>query len=326
MINSLSSKSSLLALELHKFLRDLEPARRRSEFEDTARLKLNKIRQKIKNLLESCEFPKDDERFSRLQHRLQAIGQKIDKHRPRGKFKSSSQRREEWKQFLSHLQPAYASLAKCLDHIAIPVPKLRPTNYGRNVFHFAGGVMCLILLHHVFSSDTVGYVAVGCAIWIWLMEALKLRYEKVTKFYLFLLGKFAHPHEHLRINSATWFGTAIAILAVFFEPAAAAVGVAILCTADPVAAIIGRRYGRIPLMGGRTLEGSLGFLLSGTLISIIVLQIWHSYLSWSAVLLTAFIASLIGAIIELFSDRVDDNLTIPVGSALCAALVLSVIG
>ena len=71
-----------------------------------------------------------------------------------------------------------------------------------------------------------------------------------------VLGRIAHAHEHHRVNSSTWYGTAPVVLGGFFDPAVAAIAVAIHGLADPAAAWIGRRWGRVALVNGRTLEGT----------------------------------------------------------------------
>ena len=86
----------------------------------------------------------------------------------------------------------------------------------------------------------------------------------------------------------------------------ASVGIVVLGFGDPAAAIIGRRYGRVKLVNGRTLEGTATFVAVGTLVAT----------SWLAVVwgmdpalaLLGFFGALAGGIAELFSRRVDDNL------------------
>jgi dolichol kinase len=83
----------------------------------------------------------------------------------------------------------------------------------------------------------------------------------------------------------------------------------IMSISDSVAALIGRSYGRTEIYKGKTLEGSFSFLLS----TIIILSIFSVNLNLYAVV---FI-SIIIMFVELFSsDRINDNLTIPICSAI----------
>ena len=83
----------------------------------------------------------------------------------------------------------------------------------------------------------------------------------------------------------------------------------IMSISDSFAALIGVRYGKTKLYNGKTLEGSFAFLLS----TIIILSIFAVNLNLYALIFV----SLIITCVELFSFyRVNDNLTIPICSAI----------
>ena len=100
----------------------------------------------------------------------------------------------------------------------------------------------------------------------------------------------------------------------------------VLAVADPMAALIGRRWGRTRLCQGRSLEGTAAFVVSGMIITMAVLAIFYPGLGLGAMLLTAFLASLTGGIAELVSGRLDDNFTIPLAAAAGATLALTIVG
>lgn len=324
MAHSLCADSSHLALELHAFLRSVDPARWREDLEARARARLKTIRSRLREILEQHDAPTGDRRLTGLYERLQVLARHIEKHRPRARRSVAA--KDQWQDFQLQLQPLYAGLASSLNRLAMPVPALRPTNYGRNVFHFGCGVLALVLVHYVLPPAQMWMAPVGFALFCWTVEGLRVRFEVVTRIFMWFLGPIAHPHEHHRVNSATWFGTALAILAVFFSPNVASVGVAVLCVADPVAALVGRRFGSTRLRGGRTLEGSFGFVIAGVVASIVVLRIWYPELGWGVAAVVAMAASLCGAVVELVSGRIDDNLTIPVAAAGAGALVMMGLG
>jgi dolichol kinase len=91
-----------------------------------------------------------------------------------------------------------------------------------------------------------------------------------------------------------------------------------------MAGLIGRRFGRIKLIHGRSLEGTLSFFVSGFAVSFGLLALIHPSVMISEALVIAAVASLFGAVAELFSLRLDDNLSVPVASALGAMLVMLV--
>jgi dolichol kinase len=138
-----------------------------------------------------------------------------------------------------------------------------------------------------------------------------------------LFAPVAHAHERNHVNSSTWYATAVMILAVFAAPPVAAIAVGVLGIADPVAALWGRRFGRIRLRAGRSLEGSLGFVVSGSLTAFAVATALLPGTTLAHAIV-ALVAGLVGALTEVFSTRLDDNLTIPlaVAASVTAALTL----
>jgi dolichol kinase len=94
------------------------------------------------------------------------------------------------------------------------------------------------------------------------------------------------------------------------------VALAIMAFADPAAAMIGRRWGRTTLLHGRTLEGSLTFVVVGTAAALLGMHILHPEVcSWPMTLAVGACAAVCGSIAELFSRGLDDNLTVPVSAA-----------
>jgi dolichol kinase len=325
MTHALCAETGSLALELHSLLRATDPARWRSGLEKSARARLDSIRKTLQGILERhAADANGDSKLAPLYERLQILAGHIEKYRPSARH--STELQEQWMEFQKRMRPKYAALAKALDRFAIPVPALRPTNYGRNLFHFGNGLLCMALLHYLLTPTGVLIGGLTFAAFCWTMEGLRVRYDAVTRFFMWILGPIAHPHEHHRVNSSTWFATAVALLVLFFSPLVCTVAVAVLCVADPVAALIGRRWGRTRIRAGRTLEGSLGFVAAGTIATTIALWAWFGYLGWSTILAIALVAAVCGALAEIISKRIDDNLTIPLGAAVGATVLLALLG
>lgn len=229
-----------------------------------------------------------------------------------------------WTRFSNRVHPAYEALVRAVAPEAAAGRTLRPTNYARNVFHMIGAAAVLVILSLLPDRPTMVAVAFGVTIPAWIVEWLRRTRPRFNDWMMWLFGPVAHAHERFRVNSATWYATAMTILALTAPVPAAMLGVAVLGFGDPVAAIIGRRFGRTHLRAGRTLEGSLAFVLAASLASGAALAIFAPEVALRGTV--AVVAAVFGAVAELFSDDVDDNLTIPLGAALGAALVLAVSG
>jgi len=191
----------------------------------------------------------------------------------------------------------------------------RPTNYARSLFHVASAATALTTTALVPSRGWLLVIAGSFATYAWSMELTRRVFPRWNDRLMRFYGPIAHAHEWYRVNSATWYATALVILALVGTRPATMAAVAVLGIADPMAALVGRRWGRHPLRSGRSLEGTLAFFASGTLASMAVLGALHTgpfgvlFGLWAA-------AGLAGALAELVSVKLDDNLTIPVAVGL----------
>lgn len=102
---------------------------------------------------------------------------------------------------------------------------------------------------------------------------------------------------------------------------------------DAAAALIGRNFGRrrIPhprIQGAKTYEGTLAMYVTAGLALFVTLLV-ESGLSWQVSLATALLVAPVCAVVELFSNRGMDTLTVPISTGiavLTAVSLLSILG
>jgi dolichol kinase len=233
-----------------------------------------------------------------------------------------------WLSLRPHLMATYERLAGELRRRSVRAPTLRPTNWTRIGFHVSSALGSLLLLEVLLSRTGTLWATGAFAVYCWTNEAgravSKNWNARLMKNPFF--SRIIHPHEHHHVNSATWYGTALVILAVVSPPFASAAALAVLGFGDPAAGLVGRRWGRTPLAAGRTLEGTLTFAVFGCLASFAVLSLWHGAVAWPLLLAISAAAGAAGAIAEAVSVKLDDNLTVPLAAAAAAALVAFALG
>ncbi|MEM4714225.1 MAG: hypothetical protein QXQ79_01650 [Candidatus Nanoarchaeia archaeon] len=101
----------------------------------------------------------------------------------------------------------------------------------------------------------------------------------------------------------------------FFGSTIATFGILALCFGDTVAALIGKKFGKVRLFKSKkTLEGAVGFFIS-TFISTIVFLIFFPTFAFTNVLIIATFTALIGTLAEIIPE-IDDNIIIPFAVAL----------
>lgn len=194
----------------------------------------------------------------------------------------------------------------------------RPSNLPRLVFHLGSGALALTLLRVLPGRGWLIAFAAAFAASAWTMETLRRRSEAVNERLMRFFGPVAHAHERDHVNSATWYATALLFLGLFTPLHAAELGVLVLAVADPFAALIGRRFGRVRFRSGRSLEGTLAFVVAAAVAS----SVWLALASHGRAhngFAIVLVASVAGALAEAFLTVFDDNFAIPVVTALAAA-------
>jgi dolichol kinase len=231
--------------------------------------------------------------------------------------------RARWAAFVGVVHPEYEALVISLPGEVAP-RTVRPTNYSRSFFHFISAAVGVVAVGLIPSRSVILGIAIAFAVYAWSMEIGRRRSRRMNEWLMRLYSKVSHPHERYRINSATWFATALVILALIASRPATMASLAILGVADPVAALVGRRWGRHRLRSGRSLEGMLGFIASGALVSALALVL-AGELRAPEVVVLALVGATVGAVVELVTTRLDDNLTIPIAVGGAVTLAASLV-
>lgn len=322
MTHAIAIDSRALAIELHRILKDLDPARWRDEFEAAVRARIATLEARMSGLAENAaEMAHDSDLAHRLRELVALLRDSVPEVDPSG-----TATRAHWMEYRDQLHHAYEGLSKSLDAWSVHVPSLRPTNYSRNIFHVTSALTALLFIEVSGSPHVLVTIAASFAFFAWSLETSRRFSARANVFLMWVFRKVAHPHERFRVNSATWYATALLLLALTVPTLVAAVAVVVLGIADPSAAIVGRRWGRTRLINGRSLEGTAAFLVTGFALATAVLLGLHPELPWTAALIVAGSATLLGAIAELLSRRVDDNFSIPVASGAGGMLAMQLLG
>ncbi len=176
-------------------------------------------------------------------------------------------------------------------------------------FHAFNAALVLAVL--VLADERFIHWTASCAFaFVWLVELVRRHHAPTQRAVLRTLGPVVRPHERTSITSGTWFVSALFVLAHWAPIEARLVGVAVIGFGDPLASLVGRRFGRGELWG-RSLAGSATMAVVAALVAGIV--------AWSAGLPIAERAAWVAiasVLAELLSRRgLDDNLFVPIAAA-----------
>lgn len=316
MDTTLAIQSQPVALELHRLLRDLDPSRFRSDIEAALRARISDIADKFRRISERNQASDADDLPSTLAHLAEVLSAEL----PATEL-PAEKLTEAWAAYRKRVGAAYEALSLRLRAREVELPSLRPTNYARSLVHVFCGVTSLLIVEYLLDARLRARVPVAFALFFWFLEGLRRVSPRANRVLMAAFSRIAHPREAYQPNSSSWYGTSLALLGLFFPLPLCAVAIAIVGFADPAASLVGRRYGRTKLVGQRSLEGTVTFALVATLVGFVALRLWHaSEFSVTRALAVATTAGVAGALAELFSSKIDDNLSVPMAAATFGAV------
>ncbi len=123
--------------------------------------------------------------------------------------------------------------------------------------------------------------------------------------------------ELASLSGATYMLISASITIAAFNQESAILALTILMVSDSLAALVGRRFGKVRIVG-KSLEGSLSFAISAVMIYYFFIQVYGFHLPQEK----TFLAIIVGTLVELFAKKVflDDNLAIPLSIGLILSL------
>lgn len=196
---------------------------------------------------------------------------------------------------------------------------------GRRLFHFAVGVTIASAYALLFTRSQVIHLFGIVACVVYVLDRVRMHYpELMARLPTINRGLF-RAEEQMREAAATPFAIATLLTILTFPKTVALLAIYTLAIADPLAAVVGIRFGKHPLVGWKTLEGSLAFLVATLLVSVAVLG-WETHVPLGTRLEASFLIAALGTALETLPVRIDDNLTIPLGVAAVAWVVCAIFG
>ena len=143
------------------------------------------------------------------------------------------------------------------------------------------------------------------------VDTFRLGEPRYRNLFHSLSGELIRPGEKSNLLGSTCLLIASTITVFLFPKQVAAAALCYLIVGDTVAALVGRRFGKIRLFGKKTLLGSLAFFASAFLAGSLIPGLETR---------TAFAGALVAAVAEALPLPVDDNFSIPILSGVAMVL------
>ena len=173
-------------------------------------------------------------------------------------------------------------------------------------------VAALLLLPRTFCAVLFGVMTV---LTVLLEYAHYRRVPVLWQCYDFFFGRMLRDYGDGRfhLSGGAPVLAAAALSALLFPVPFSGQAMAVMLLGDTAAALIGRRFGRIRFFNGKSLEGSLAFLVTGIAVILAGFFCWHYSVG---TMLGGVLGVVAAALLEFFNRelRLDDNFTIPLAA------------
>lgn len=263
-------------------------------------------------------------RWSNLQGELEQLSNQLKSQYENWTADNS----ERWDEFRKNLADSYENFLnsirsdKRISGLRSKLRSIRPRNYFRNIFHVMNGAVGIVLYEWVLDR-TACLIALGSILAVYFSLDISRRiWPRLNE--LMIEKWFRHivrPRERYTIPGATYYAIALFLVVLMAEQTVAQIAVLVLCIGDPVAALVGRRWGERKIRGSKSWAGSIGFFLA-SFVGVVGFMVWLRPTALPIVLAMAAVAALVGALTEMFAtERIDDNLTVPLAVALALMLI-----
>lgn len=146
-----------------------------------------------------------------------------------------------------------------------------------------------------------------------VLDLARLSDRRLNAFFRQMLGPVLRRHEEHELLGSSYLMLACLLAAWIFPREVAVAAMSYLILGDGLAGLVGKKWGRRPLLFGKTWEGTAACLLACLAVGLVCLPSWR----------LAVAGALIAAIVELLPLPLDDNFAIPlVAGALLLFLPL----
>ena len=197
---------------------------------------------------------------------------------------------------------------------------------GRRLFHLVNGVSTATAYALLFTHEQVIHVFGTIACVVYVVDRVRIAYpEAVARRAPWVNRLFVRAEEQVRESAMIPYAIAVLLTILTVPKLAALVAICTLAVADPLAAVVGIRYGRRRIARNRTLEGSLAFCAATLVIAALVLGRGADAPGLAIAGASGTIA-LAAAGCELLPLRIDDNLTIPLFVGFATWIVAALFG
>jgi diacylglycerol kinase (CTP) len=183
----------------------------------------------------------------------------------------------------------------------------------RKLWHMGTGLLGLfIYFKSGIDSRTMSFILFGVAAFGFIVDFARLKFPAINKIVMLFMGPFMRESERTSLSGFPFYSLGVAISLFMFSEKIAILAILFLVFSDPISSYFGILYGKDKILPNKSLQGTVAGYLCCYIVTLIYGMIFTE--PTIQLLIFAIFGGIIGALSELLSELVDDNLTIPVVS------------
>ncbi len=197
---------------------------------------------------------------------------------------------------------------------------------GRRLLHLSIGVI-MATLYGIFLEHSHAVSLLGTLVGLfYIFEQVRLNYPEYAEKLSPLTRLLYRAEEQLKESSAIPYLVSSLLTILIFPKVIAIAAILTLAIADPASAIIGIKFGRKRIVPHKSLEGSSAFFLACLLCIYLSFKIAPQRTEQDEIFFFAITSAFFSSLAEMLPIKLDDNITIPLSSAIIMSILSVVFG
>jgi dolichol kinase len=196
---------------------------------------------------------------------------------------------------------------------------------ARRFFHMMNGVVIATVYNLLLTHNQAVYILGSMACLLYVFEQIRISYPELSTKFVFFIKLIIRAEERLKESAMVPYAFSLLLTIITFPKPIAVTAIYVLAIADPLSAIVGIKFGKNKIAGHKSLEGSAAFFVATFLITFSVFSIEYYGLMGEIFFLSLFLAFFV-SLFELIPLKLDDNLTIPLTTAVLGWVICEILG
>lgn len=206
----------------------------------------------------------------------------------------------------------------------VDLKKRSDIHYARKIWHMSGVFVMFLAFQYL---PTVVSLSVLTVAWVLFVpfDFLRQRNPALNEWAIHAFKPIMRQSEVKKLAGTTYLLSGVLLIYLVFPRPIVALTLLFLAFADPIASYFGILYGKDKIFGHKSIQGFMAAFFVCTIVCFLFLLLNNYFMD--RLLVVSLFAGLIGAFAELIPiGKLDDNLTLPVMSAIGLSILFYFFG